>query len=283
MHLARLGHGAIVGEMSLLDQNPRSTNAVAASATSGYFISRERFRILQSDFRPSAFSVMNCFRREAAARARNRIGEVATLVASSVPLCTPNAMPRPAPLTVAIDETILRSLPFFRTLRLGDLREFVTSLKRFDFSPGELLYAAGEPPQSCLLIVRGAISMSLPGDGLTMFAIRGPGQIVGELALMDAGQQPFDCKAREPTIAFEVDRIQFERYRRGGSVLALHFFEAITSSIIATLRKADAHFARLVAERRLASVVSPPVHFSGPGDAPDVPSPDVQRRSGSSR
>ena len=106
---------------------------------------------------------------------------------------------------------------------------------------------------------------------MTMFAIRGPGQMVGELGLMDAGQHPFDCKAREPTIAFEVDRIQFERYRRGGSILALRFFEAITSSMIATLRKADAHFARLVAERRLASIVSPPVHLSGQGDA-DVPS-----------
>jgi predicted NAD/FAD-binding protein/CRP-like cAMP-binding protein len=253
VHLARLGHGAVIGEVSLLDHSPRSTHAVAASPASGYFVSYERFRILQSDFRPAAFAVMNCFRREVATRARNRIGEIAALLGIHRPPSAPTDTPRWAAPTApaGIDEVLLKSLPFFRTLGLTDLREFIAPLKRFDFAPGELVYAAGEEARSCLIIVRGAQSMSFPRGEAAIFAIRGPGQIIGELALMDGGTQPFDCRTREPTIAFELDLVQFELLRRGGSVMAQRFFETVTSSIVTTLRKADAHFARLMAERRL--------------------------------
>ena len=81
-----------------------------------------------------------------------------------------------------------------------------------------------------------------------MFSVRGPGQMMGELALLDRGPQPLDCIAREPTIAFELDRSQFELLRKGGSVVALRFFEAVNSGIVTTLRKANAHLARLAAE-----------------------------------
>jgi CRP-like cAMP-binding protein len=92
--------------------------------------------------------------------------------------------------------------------------------------------------------------MHLPATaGAAMFVVRGPGQMMGELALVDGGPQPLDCMVQEPTIAFELDRTQFELLRKGGSVVALRFFEAVTSSIVATLRKANAHLARLTAER----------------------------------
>jgi CRP-like cAMP-binding protein len=255
VRLAVLGRSAIVGEMSSLDHNPRSTHAIATSPTSGYFVSNERFSILQSDLSAAAFTVMNCFRRQVAARARAVIDAIAAFGASAgAPPAAPahhGAAKWPAPASPStIDETVLQSLPLFRTFRLAELREFIEPLKRFDFTRGQLLYAAGEPPRSGLLIVRGALSMHLSATaGAAMFAVRGPGQMMGELALVDGGPQPLDCMVQEPTIAFELDRTQFELLRKGGSVVALRFFEAVTSSIVATLRKANAHLARLTAER----------------------------------
>jgi CRP/FNR family transcriptional regulator, cyclic AMP receptor protein len=262
VRLAVLGRSAIVGEMSSLDHNPRSTNAVATLPTSGYFISYQRLQILQSDFSDAAFAVMNCFRRELAARARMVIDRIdAFVVADGAPPASPAsscAAKWPSPASPStINETLLQSLPFFRTFGLAELREFIAPLKRFDFTPGQLLYPTGEAPRSCLLIVRGALSMNCPtATGVAMFSVRGPGQMMGELALMDGGPQPLDCMAREPTIAFELDRIQFELLRRGGSMMALRFFKAVTSSIVATLRKANAHFARLAAERSSAAALA---------------------------
>jgi CRP/FNR family cyclic AMP-dependent transcriptional regulator len=256
VRLAVLGRRAIVGEMSSLDRNPRSTHAIATLPTSGYFISYERFQMLQSDFSAAAFAIMNCFRREVATRARRVIDGIGAFVApAGAPPVWSGTAKWPAPGSPStIPETILQSLPFFRTFRVAELREFIEPLKRIDFTRGQLVFATGEAPRSCLLIVRGALSMNFStATGGAMFLVRGPGQMMGELALVDGGPQPFDCMAREPTIAFELDRIQFELLRRGGSVVALRFFEAVTAGIVAILRKANAHLARLSAERQSAA------------------------------
>jgi CRP-like cAMP-binding protein len=98
------------------------------------------------------------------------------------------------------------------------------------------------------VVVRGAIAMLQPNARGAPFSVHGPGQMVGEIALLDGGPQPLDCIAREPTIAFELDRIRFEVLRKGGSVLALRFFDAVTASAVAAMRKGSAHLARLLAE-----------------------------------
>jgi CRP-like cAMP-binding protein len=253
VRLATLGRSAVVGEMSLLDHNPRSTNALAITSTSGYFISSERFQTLQSDFSPPAFAVMDCFRHEVVRRARTVIDQIAELVAPAQAgmAVRDAAAVWPAPTsTSTVEQRVLQVLPFFRTFRRSDLRELVAPLQRFDFARGQPVFAAGDGPRSCLLIVRGALSMTLPAAvGGTTFSVRGPGQMMGELALIDGAPQPLDCWVREPAIAFELDRARFEQLRKGGSVMALRFFDAVTSSIVAILRKANAHLARLTAER----------------------------------
>jgi CRP-like cAMP-binding protein len=110
---------------------------------------------------------------------------------------------------VAVDRgrKILRCLPFFKTFRPEELREFLDPLKRYEFSPGQVVYAEGAAARSCLVIVRGALSMSFStGAGTSMFSVHGPGRMVGVLPLVDGGPHPLACLAREETIAFAVER-----------------------------------------------------------------------------
>ena len=255
--LTVLGPRTVVGEMGLLDGNPRSTHAVAKAQTFGYVISSERFQMLRSDYRPAAFAVMNCFRREVALRARKIIGHLsASATAADVwPMARPRSgaakWPEPSSPS-SLDEELLHSLPFFRNFRRTELREFVEPLKRYDFSHGQLVYDAGERAHNCLIVVRGALGLNLATPrGISPFSLHGPGQIVGELALIDGGAHPLACIARETTIAFEVDRIGFDLLCRGGSVMALKFMEAVTSSLVAVLRRADGHMARIAPEQPL--------------------------------
>ena len=286
--LTVLGPRTIVGEMSLLDGNPRSTHAVAKTPTFGYFISSERFQMLRSDYRPAAFAVMNCFRREVAARARKVIEQAAASMVAldarpAAQLCGGGAK-WPEPISPStIDEGILHSLPFFRDFRPAELREFVEPLKRYDFSRGQLVYAAGETARNCLVVVRGALARNFATPrGMSPFSLHGPGKIVGEIALIDGDPHPLACVARESTIAFEVDRIGFELLRRGGSVVALKFMEAVTSGLVAVLRRAGGHMARIAPVRpsrmwRHGAVRAPAcssTHCFG-GEL-DVPGPHVQ-------
>jgi CRP-like cAMP-binding protein len=261
--LAVRGSGAVIGEMSLLDRNPRAAHAVAVTPVVGYFVSHERFGLLRSDYRPASFAVMNCFRREVAARARSIIDDIADRAVTPElvlpPLPCDGAAPWPAPSPPAIPQAILQSLPPFRAFRSDELAEFVAPLQQYHFEPGQLVYAAGQPPGGCLIIVRGALGLNFSTTaGMSMFSVLGPGRVVGELALIDGRPQPLACVAREPTIAFEVDRIAFERMSRGGTMPAYKFFEAVTTSVVAALRRASAHQARL-AQRPGTSAPSAPV------------------------
>jgi uncharacterized protein len=253
--VAALGRHAIVGEMGLLDGNLRSTHAVAAAPTFGYFVSAEQFQILRTDYRPAAFRAMSCFRREVAARGRGVIEQIASAVVAADPRpgkpVSADGITWPAPAAAdSFDAAALQVLPFFRTFRPAELRELVAPLRRRDFARGQLVYAAGEPARNCLVIVRGALAMNFSApQGLSAFSLLGPGRIVGDLALIDGGPQPLACVAREDTIAFEMDRIGFELLQRGGSIVALRFFEAVTSGVVAVLRKASAHMARIAPER----------------------------------
>jgi predicted NAD/FAD-binding protein/CRP-like cAMP-binding protein len=248
--LAVRGPGAVIGEMSLLDHNPRSAHVVAVTPLTGYFVSHERFQPLRSDYRPAAFAVMNCVRREVVARARTIIEEIAGRAVTPELLLAPpmcgDAAQWPPPSPPAIPQAILQALPFFRSFRPDELSEFVAPLSQYEFKPGQLVYAAGEPPRGCLIIVRGALGLNFStAAGMSMFSVLGPGRLAGELALIDGGPQPLACVAREPTIAFEVDRIAYELMSRGGTMPAYRFFEAVTTGIVAVLRRASAHQARL--------------------------------------
>ena len=162
--LVTLGPRAVIGEMGLLDGNPRSTHAVAAVPTFGYFISAEQFEILRADYRPAAFAVMNSFRREVVVRARSVIEQisipaVAANARRGAPVSGDRSWPEPASSS-SFDPAILQVLPFFRTFRLAELRDLVEPLKRYDFMRGQTVYAVGEPARSCLVIVRGALSLN---------------------------------------------------------------------------------------------------------------------------
>jgi CRP-like cAMP-binding protein len=170
--------------------------------------------------------------------------------------------PAPSSPSTFAEET-LSSLPFFKTFRPAELREFLEPLKRYDFSRGQPVYAEGEAPRSCLLVARGALSMNFSTPaGTSTFAVYGPGRMAGELPLVDGAPHPLACMARESTIAFEVDRIGFDLLRRGGSVVAFKFFEAVTTSIVGVLRRAGAHLARISTERSTSAASTssePPV------------------------
>ncbi|MGE3916723.1 MAG: hypothetical protein AB7F78_13600, partial [Hyphomicrobiaceae bacterium] len=60
----------------------------------------------------------------------------------------------------------------------------------------------------------------------------------------------------EPTIAFEVDSVTFDIWMRGGSKVALQYFEGVTEATVAVLRKARAPLARLAPDAALP----PPEH-----------------------
>lgn len=251
IELARLGPGAIIGEVGLLDRGVRSGSAVAVVDSTGYFLSSASFEALRADSRPSAFAMMNRITGEVAARSRQILERVASGGTSAGPPAelagSPDWPRRCLAPSLEVPASVLRRLPLFRDFGGPvELEQFLAPLRVWQFPRGQILYEPGAPPESCAIIVRGAVRISVPVDGRNEpLTVCGPGAVVGELALLDGFMQPARCEVCEEAILLQMDRGRFEMLRKGGGEPGFKFFEAVTRSVVTGLRKANALAARL--------------------------------------
>lgn len=78
-HLATFGRGDFIGEMSFLDNAPRSANAIAFTDTDLYALSRKRFDVLAAEHKKLAINLFNALARMLAIRLRYTNSELRLL------------------------------------------------------------------------------------------------------------------------------------------------------------------------------------------------------------
>ena len=256
LELARLGRGAVIGERGLLDRGRRSATATPTQACSGYFISFKRFDLLRANCGRAAFVVMNRFVNEVVSRTRRLLAEVIDVVESTPDLAvgtrqrTEPGSQTPGPEALPSPEVMAR-IPFFSRLGPEELKQFAAPLKLRSLPRNTLLFRKGDPSGECLIVVRGALALSVESGGrFVQFSVLGPGRMAGELALLDAQPQPLDCRTREETLVLAMDSERFEVLRQGGGAAAFKFFEAVADGAVALLRKTNGHVAWLRPEKQ---------------------------------
>ena len=104
------------------------------------------------------------------------------------------------------------------SLRQEEQRALFAAARRRRFAAGEVVFHAGDPADTAHLILRGRVAVRVVGprgDELT-FAVLGPGELVGEMALLGPAPVPRSATASAvgpaETLAIRVD--QFEALRR---------------------------------------------------------------------
>ncbi len=256
IELARLGRGAVIGEMGLLDRGRRSASAVATQTCAGYFISFEHFELLRANCGRAAFVVVNRFVNEVVRRTRPLMQEMVSMIETTPELAIGTRGGTAAPasgggLEVMPPPAVLARLPFFRDLDPELLKQFMLPLKLRNYARHSTIFRRGDAPGECLIVVRGALTLTVETDGhYVQFAVLGPGRVAGELALLDGQLQPLDCRAREDSLVLVMERDRFEQLRQGGGVVAFKFFETVASGAVALLRKANGHVAWLRPEKQ---------------------------------
>jgi CRP/FNR family transcriptional regulator, cyclic AMP receptor protein len=106
--------------------------------------------------------------------------------------------------------------PLLAQLPDDERRRFLASCRRQRFAKGDIVFHAGDPAESLHLVATGRLavwSFSELGDA-TMLRLIGPGGFVGELSLLDEGQQrSATVRALEAVETLSVRRNDFERLR----------------------------------------------------------------------
>ncbi|MET7614784.1 Crp/Fnr family transcriptional regulator [Streptomyces seoulensis] len=160
-----------------------------------------------------------------------------------------------------------------------------------DWASGEVLLLEGGIPDSVVLIHEGLVkATSHAASGyVSLLAIRGPGQLVGELACLDRMPRSATVTALQPVHGTIITAARFTELLRQNGALALSLIRSITGR----LRDADrlrADHGALPASARVARVLLDTVlrHGTSTRDDPyarvlDVSQADLASASGTSR
>ncbi len=114
-------------------------------------------------------------------------------------------------VTMASDETLLASLPFFAQMQAEELHELFAHLKRRNYRPNETIFHKDDAGTTMYIINEGTVKISVPSEvGSEMIlSILGSGDFFGELSLFDGNPRSATAISAGPTEVFVLHREDF--------------------------------------------------------------------------
>jgi predicted NAD/FAD-binding protein/CRP-like cAMP-binding protein len=219
-HVARLGPGALVGEVSILCGGPSPVSCVARKPIAGWFFERAGIEQLRHQISPGAFAFLDQIARASMRVLREMIDR----------RFGPPPPAEPAPWTEA--RALGPAAGLLHGLALPDPARLRATL--WELPTGMAIVHAGEVSRRFLIVTHGRITVTGP-DG-TPLVDAGPGDLPGVLAVFDGGRQPFTLVTAEPTIAAAIDADRFRELRYGGSALAANLVPRVHRYLVERYR-----------------------------------------------
>jgi CRP/FNR family cyclic AMP-dependent transcriptional regulator len=137
----------------------------------------------------------------------------------------------------------LAAIPFFGGLDPAALERLAASMRSRRFRRGEVIFHIGDPGDALFAIISGEVKITLPaetGDEAILATLR-PGDVFGELALLDGAPRSASATALTPTEAVVLPR---DRFRELIATEA-GFRDALLASIAGELRRLTTHVEEL--------------------------------------
>jgi CRP-like cAMP-binding protein len=137
----------------------------------------------------------------------------------------------------------LRSIPFFGGLDPVALERLAAGMRSRRFRRGEVIFHLGDPGDALFVIVSGEVKISLPsetGDEAILATLR-PGDVFGELALLDGAPRSASATALGPTETVVLPRDRFRELIATEAGVR----DALLASIAGELRRLTTHVEEL--------------------------------------
>jgi CRP-like cAMP-binding protein len=194
--LARLGSGALFGEMALLSRAPRAASVVAC--------------------RPSILLVARAAELDAVAAHKPEIGRV------FADHCRRRMV-----------ENVVRTSPLLAAISPGERPGLLERFETRIFEQGERLISQDQKADGLHLLASGEVQVvTNEPDGRTALTRLGPGEVVGEVALVLRKTANADVVARYPTITLYLREERFFETIRSYPSLLLALYElAVTREV----------------------------------------------------
>ncbi|MDQ5854546.1 MAG: SpoIIE family protein phosphatase [Chloroflexota bacterium] len=112
-----------------------------------------------------------------------------------------------------MNEQLLGHVPLFAALPPEEIRHLAATLRRVEFPPGIVLMHEGDHGDNCYVILTGQLEIvkALDTADERLLALRGPGDIVGEMSLLTGdSRRTASVRTHAPVALLELTRADFD-------------------------------------------------------------------------
>jgi diguanylate cyclase (GGDEF)-like protein len=140
---------------------------------------------------------------------------------------------------------LLARVPLFADLAPEEIEWIASAAHTRTFADGEHLFEIGEPGRSLFVITAGTVQVLHPNRAAHFQLARvGPGEFIGEMALLDDSPRSATAKALGEVEALVLDKVDFHKLVRSRPDVGLHLLGVMSRR----MRKADEQISGLNAE-----------------------------------
>ena len=135
--------------------------------------------------------------------------------------------------TPIADVSILAQNPLFKNLDTAQLRVLSAYFVSRTFAPGTFLFKMGDPGESCFVVKKGRVELSLrdhSGDKMVLTEF-GPGEIFGEISLLDNGPRTATAMSLDETELLELNREELTRFLRNNPEATIGLLTVVGSRL----------------------------------------------------
>jgi CRP-like cAMP-binding protein len=250
IEVARLGAGAVMGEIPLLGGGTHSAGVRADTPCTLAFLDRRDFHARMQLGRPGALLVKRRIVEIACARVRSDHAAIAASLAGDA--ASADAGPAPAGGVAAMaaerapSHAYASRLPFFQGFGTGLVASLFDRGETRRIAPRGTLLEEGATATHCYITLNGAVEDVLRrGSRSIRVRLAGPGRASGYLGLLDGGRATATSVARERTVVLAIDAREVGALMEGTDDLGRAFAAALERDLMGTLRSTASPKAQL--------------------------------------
>lgn len=142
------------------------------------------------------------------------------------------------------------SVPLFSGLTQEELLDIVRGVQTVTVPAGQHLFKEGDAADALYVLQSGEMEVTtLDAEGRTiLLANLGPGEVIGEVALLDGAPRSASVRAYEKSTLMRLDKAEFDFLRRNLRPAAFKIIRRICLTCCSRLRSINAHLERLLAD-----------------------------------
>jgi len=129
--------------------------------------------------------------------------------------------------------SVLRKHPYFADLEADAFDQLCRYAKHVTLKRGATIFSKGDPGNSLVAVISGTVKISISSaDGRSaILNLIGPGEIFGEVALLDGQARTADATANTNCEIFVIDRREFLPFVRSQPELAMKLIELLCARL----------------------------------------------------